>query len=70
MFSFDSVLCHFLTCSVLSFIAMSKHLLVTWLYWEGMFLRVIFDGKSVMSICSVVLLCYHYYMRMFVYKVE
>ena len=36
MFSFDSVLCHFLTCSVLSFIAMSKHSLVSWLFY-GMF---------------------------------
>ena len=30
----------------------------------------LFDGKSVMSICSVALLCYHYYMCMFVYKIE
>ena len=32
--------------------------------------NLFFDGKSVMSICSVVLLCYHYYMCMFVYKIE
>ena len=31
MFSFDSVLCQFLTCNVLNFIVMSKHSLVSWL---------------------------------------
>ena len=54
--------------SMLSFIAMSKHLLVLWLFCK--FFKNYFDGKSVMSICSVVLLCYHYYRCMFVYKIE
>ena len=64
-FSFDSVLCYFLTCSVLNFNAMSKT------FANIMFFVLVFfhnfDGKSVMSICSVMLL-WCQYMCMFVYN--
>ena len=55
MFSFDSVLCHFLTCNVLNFIAMSKNSLVSWLLG---FLKKLFWWKicNVNMFCSVIML--------------
>ena len=58
--SFFNVLCS-------QFNAMSKHSLVLWLF---VYFSDNFDGKSVPSMCSVMLLCCHYHVCMFVYKAD